>query len=187
MKKKTKGTTKDKIIRPKAKPGDKRIGNCFYLKRSRIGTNRIFESAEDMIAAATEYFQACDENPIFEVDYRGKDVQEVRLPKHRVYTYQGLCVFLGVNTDYFNDFRARVRDKQDETSKAFTLAIKWIDNVIYQNKFEKAACGILNPMIISRDLGLKDQVENKVDASDQFLEMMKRAGSREDNSNNTEL
>ena len=187
MKKKTKGTTKDKIIKAKAKPGDKRIGNCFYLLRSKLGRDRIFERPEDMKSAAIEYFQACENNPIFDTDFRGKDVQEVRLPKHRVYTYQGLCVFLGVNTDYFNDFRTSLRNKTDEKSKAYSLVIKWIDNVIYQNKYEKAACGILNPMIISRDLGLKDQVENKVDASDQFLEMMKRAGSREDNSNNTEV
>ena len=164
-----------KETRAKAKDGDKRIGNCFYLKRAKAGRDRIFSNPQDMIDAAIEYFDACDNNPIYDIDFRGKDVKEVAIPKHRVYTYQGLCVFLDVNTDYFSDFRDRIKGKEDETSKDFARVIKWIDNVIYQNKFEKAACGILNPMIISRDLGLKDSTETKVDAGNGFLELMKRA------------
>ena len=128
-----------------------------------------------MYDAAVEYFETCDNNPIYELDYRGKNLTKILLPKHRVYTYQGLCVFLDVNTDYFTDFKDSIKGKTDELSSDFSRVIKWIDNVIYQNKFEKAACGILNPMIISRDLGLKDSTETKVDAGNGFLELMKRA------------
>ena len=171
------GTPKNRVYKAKAKPGDKRLGNCFYLLRTKVGTNCIFETPEDMKQAAIEYFLMCDNNPIYRTDFRGKDVTEVKIPLKRVYTIEGLCNFLDVNTDYFNDFYNRKKDLEDEKSKDFIRVIKWIRATIYQNKFEGAACGELNPVIISRDLGLKDQVENKIDASDQFLELMKRANN----------
>ena len=172
-----KNAKKEVIPRAKAKEGDKRIGNCFYMLRAKSGRDKIFSSPEELKNAATEYFIACNNNPIFSVDYRGKDVIQVDLPRQRVYTVKGLCIFLGVNSDYFSDFKDLIKGKTDEQSKEFSRVITWINDVIYTNKFEGAASGMLNPVIISRDLGLKDQVENKIDASDQFLELMKRANN----------
>lgn len=102
--------------------------------------------------AACEYFQWCEDNPLIEIDFRGKDANEVELPKMRPFTIQGLCRYLDCNTKYFNDFR-------DAKHKDFSEILTRIMDTIYEQKFTGAASGFLNPNIIARDLGLADKKE----------------------------
>lgn len=135
------------------------IGNQFWKLRSKHGRNKLFASPQLMMEAAEEYFQWCEENPLIEIDYRGKDVEQVRLPKMRPYTIQGLCLYLDCNTVYFNQFYSEVKDKKDKISKDFSQIITRIREIIYNQKFSGAASGFLNPNIIARDLGLTDKAD----------------------------
>jgi hypothetical protein len=51
--------------------------------------------------------------------------------------------------------------KTNPNYKDFSQVITRIGKVIYTNKFEGASAGVFNHNIIARDLGLKDQTENK--------------------------
>lgn len=138
-------------------------GNEFWKQRSKHGRDKIFATPEIMWEAAQEYFTWCEENPLIEIDFRGKDAQKVDLPKMRAFTQEGLCLFLDVNTKYFNEFEKRLTEMPeltDEQRKGFSDVITRIREVIRVQKFTGAAAGFLNPVIISRDLGLKDQTEN---------------------------
>lgn len=127
-------------------------GNQFWTLRSKHGRDKIFASPEIMEEAACEYFQWCEDNPLIEIDFKGKDATEVELPKLRAFTIHGLCRYLHVNTKYFNDFK-------DANHEGFSEVLTRIMETIYDQKFTGAAAGFLNPNIIARDLGLTDKKE----------------------------
>lgn len=132
-------------------------GNSFWNLRSKHGRDTLFGSPEAMWEAACEYFEWCEDNPLIEVDWVGKDAVRVEKPKMRAFTYQGLCGYLDCNTDYFRQFKSKLTEDQ----QGFSWVITRIDDVIYNQKFTGAAAGFLNANIISRDLGLTDKTENK--------------------------
>lgn len=128
------------------------IGNQFWKQRSKHGRDKIFSNSEDLWNAATEYFEWCDKNPWVKIDWVGKTSKEVQRKTQRPYTLSGLCIFLGVNTKYFNDFK-------ETCSNDFSEVITRIEEVIKTLKFEGATVGAFNPLIIARDLGLRDKQE----------------------------
>lgn len=69
----------------------------------------------------------------------------------RAMTLSGLCLFLDIADNTFRLYRAR-DDFKEVTEK--------IDQVIRWQKFTGAAAELLNPVIIARDLGLKDSHEH---------------------------
>lgn len=145
-------------------------GNKFWLLRSKHGRNRIFETPDIMWKAACEYFEYCTENPLYEtelmkvkVSRESEKILKEQLPKMRAFTLQGLCLFLGVNTVYFNQFEASLKVKGCEIDKDFSKIVTRIRETIYEQKFTGAAAGFLNPNIIARDLGLKDRTINEIE------------------------
>lgn len=148
------------------------LGNEFWKLRSKHGRDKLFASPKDLWEAACEYFQWCEDNPLLEAEQvksnslkldkndDGKLVAVpnlIELPKMRAFTLQGLCLYLGTNTKYFNDFEDGLKGKDDDLSNGFSEIITRIRDVIYNQKFTGAAAGFLNPNIIARDLGLSDK------------------------------
>jgi len=124
-------------------------GNEFWKNRSKHGRDKIFSSPEILLEESLKYFQWCIDNPFIEVDFRGKDAKEVYIPKMRPFTWDGLELFLGVES---------LREyKKNPDYKEFSQVIARIGKIIYEQKFSGAAAGFLNPNIIARDLGLKEQ------------------------------
>lgn len=136
-------------------------GNQFWKLRSKHGRDKIFATPNLMWKAACEYFEWCDSNPLIEIDFKGKDAYKVEIPRMRPYTLHGLCLYIGCNTKYFNDFDDGIKGNKDDLSKDFSEVITRIRETIYHQKFSGAAAGFLNPNIIARDLGLSDKKELK--------------------------
>jgi hypothetical protein len=136
-------------------------GNGFWKLRSKHGRDRIFETPEIMWEAACEYFTACEENPLIEIDFKGKDAEQVHIPRMRAFTIERLCLFLDVHKGYFLEFKKALKD--DQLGRDFSRVIARIEQTIYSQKFEGASAGFLNANIIARDLGLKDTVVNEVE------------------------
>ena len=129
-------------------------GNQFWKLRSKHGRDKLFASPELLWEAACEYFEWCDKNPWIKTDYKSADVVKVEIPIGRVYTLTGLCLYLDCSTKYFENFESNNIDSED-----FMGIITRIRETIQTQKFEGAASGVFNPLIISRDLGLKDVQE----------------------------
>lgn len=125
-------------------------GNQFWKLRSKHGRDKLFASPELLWKAACEYFGWCDENPLIEIDYKGKDADRVSIPKMRPYTLQGLCLYLDCNTEYFRHFKKNLKDDEID----FYRVVTRIEETIYNQKFTGAASGFLNQSIIAFDLGL---------------------------------
>ena len=149
-KKNKKEKSKDK------KPGtDARIGNQFWKARSTHGRKPIFETSEILWAAACEYFEWVDKNPLYAaelVKYQG-EATEKEVPKMRAMTILGLCIFLDISHDSWLDYKKR---------NDFIGVTTQIDSIIKTQKFEGASAELLNPNIIARDLGMADKIDKTV-------------------------
>lgn len=131
-------------------------GNSFWQLRSKHGRDKLFTSPEILWEAAQEYFKNCEQNPLLEADWVGKDAIEVKKPKMRAFTWAGLELYLDI--DSLREY------KTNPDYKDFSQVITRIEKIMYEQKFTGAAAGLLHPNIIARDLGLVDkkEIENTV-------------------------
>lgn len=141
-------------------------GNQFWKLRSKHGRDKLFASPDLLWEAACEYFEWCEKNPLIEIDFKGKDADKVELPKMRVFTLQGLCLYMDCSTSYFRQFKSERSENKD-----FVTVIEKIEETVYNQKFTGAAAGFLNANIISRDLGLLDRSEIKHDLPKAFMNL----------------
>lgn len=127
----------------------------FWEVKTRVGRKKLFSSPEVLWEEAMKYFKWCVDNPLYSIDYKGKDAEEVWIPKMRAFTWQGLHMFLGIETLRFY--------KKEPQYAAFLPIIKRIGDIMYRQKFEGAAAGFLNSSIIARDLKLVEHqvIKNK--------------------------
>ena len=134
-------------------------GNEFWKQRSKHGRDKLFKTPELLWNAACEYFQWIEENPLYELDWKGKDADEVHRPHIRPFTIQGFVLYCDASVNFFNQFEESLKGKKDKLSKDFSLITMRIRETIFRQKFEGAACGFYNANIIARDLGLTDKAD----------------------------
>jgi hypothetical protein len=171
---KPKGTdiTKKEIrdFKKKVKSGEIKI-ESRYLKKSKIGRERIFAEPEDMLQAAEEYFHFVDTTPFENWEWKNTatGLRKVAVPVRRPYSVGGMMLYFGTTYTYLLEFKkARMAEannpnkSEEERAKAvhFTSIIQWIESCVREQKFDGAAVGHFNANIISRDLGLIDKTEN---------------------------
>lgn len=129
--------------------------NNFWEQRSSQGRKPIFESPDDLWQACCEYFTWVEENPLDEIKpmtvakggNEGSAIANAVIPHMRAMTLSGLCIFLDISQQAWYNYAAR-SGFVDVTTRAY--------EIIRTQKFEGAAGGFLNPVIIARDLGLSD-------------------------------
>jgi len=151
-------------------------GNQFWKLRAKHGRDKLFKTPELFWDACAEYFQWCDDNPFYKAEQSraGKSKKEpsigsegitevdtglIDIPVMRPYTIQGLCIYLDTNAHYFKEFEDGLKGKEDKLSKDFSVIVKRVREIIYNQKFSGAASGFFNPSIIARDLGLSEKSE----------------------------
>lgn len=142
--------------------------NRWWELRSKHGRDKLFASPDLMLEAAKEYFKWCDDNP--EYEYKpmvvsiggnaGSSVEMVKVPKKQPYSLMGLCLYLGVSSAYFRQFKLEQKDKPE--NRDFLSVITIIEQAIYKQQYDGAASGFFNANIISRALGLVEKVEAEV-------------------------
>lgn len=132
-------------------------GNEYYKLRSKDGRDRIFDKPEDLLNACNDYFEWCINNPLKEqvlqkrkINRDEEVIEKHTIDKMRAYTLEGMCNFLDISVDGFKLYEKR---------KDFVAVTTRARQIIYNQKFEGAASGFLNPNIIARDLGLSDKKE----------------------------
>lgn len=99
---------------------------------------------------AVEYLNWCQDNPIYAIEYYGKDAVECEVPKMRAPSIRGFCVFANITSATWYNY-AKIPTYLDICSH--------ISDALFEIKFSGAAAGVLNPNIIARDLGLVDKKE----------------------------
>lgn len=135
--------------------------NCWQL-RLKHGLDGKFKTPEEIWENFMLYVQWAEENPLIEVDFRGKDAMKVEIPKKRVLTKDGFALACG-----FACWAtlATYRNKSEDFAKVFTR----IEQAITLQKFEGASSGFFNHNIIARDLGLMNQEQVTMQVNEVIL------------------
>lgn len=152
--------SKDALLEGKELVDDGSVAPYHFAKRNELWKlaqnymrkDRRYE-ADTLMMKILQYFVWADDNPLIEnklVTYEGVSNLE-EIPKLRATTITGCCLFLGIPDKTWRDWRQERMD----LSPVLRFAESWM----YQRKFDGAAAGLLNPMIISRDLGLAEKTE----------------------------
>lgn len=155
-------------------------GNNFWTMRSKHGRDKIFQTPELMEKAALEYFQSVIDNPFMVAEkgqgntarfYAGDDANGnpiykdnvVYMPRIKPFTIMGFCRYCGADVDFLAAFERsfNTEKKDDPRKKDFLAVIKWIRDVIKDQQLSAASSGLLKENIISRVLGLADNINNK--------------------------
>ena len=131
-------------------------GNRFWELRGKHGRDRIIEDHVKLFEDATEYFNWCDENPIYitEIVNSKMGIQLVEKPMRRPYQKDALALSVGLS-----EWRL-IKDLK-KVSEDFSQTVTRIERIIYTQKFEGASVGQFNPNIIARDLQLTENIDHK--------------------------
>lgn len=131
------------------------LGNKFWEARSSHGRNPKFATADDLWQACCEYFSWVEDHPLIEAKpfaFQGQSwIEDV--PKMRAMTFDGLHIFLDITDQTWHNYKNRGEDFLDVINRA--------EKIMRNQKFTGAAADLLNPNIIARDLGLKENVSNE--------------------------
>ncbi len=170
-------------------------GNQIWKLRSKHGRDKLFASPDLLWEAAIEYFQWCDEHPIIRYEQKKgttnikvdkdtdmSDLKEsmnnlVEIPSRRPYLIQGLCLYIGADSEYFTNFensqKVKVeRDSSDLVASDFLRICKLIRETINRQKLEGGLSQEFNPTIVARICGLVDKQESKHDVSDELKSLL---------------
>lgn len=136
------------------------MAHLWEIGASRLGKPPCFNSPEEMLERAIEYFKWCEDNPLGEHKIFAQQgaIVDGEVKHRRPYTQAGLCVYLGISEDTWRNYRDR--------KPAYFEVTKLITDAMYDQKFAGASAGIFNANIIARDLGLKDKSEIDHQSSD---------------------
>ena len=143
-------------------------GNEWWKKRSKHGRDKIFKDPKILLEACYEYFRFNKKDPIYisEVVKSGPQAGRIiNVPITKPLSMRGLCIFLGVNTTYFNDFEAALNINEKEIDADYSKVIKHIRETIEHQMLTGASVGTYKENIIARLVGLTDKSEQKVTAT----------------------
>lgn len=150
-------------------------GNRFWEARSSHGRKPLFANPEDLWEACCEYFAWVEDNPLWEnkvAQFQG-GVVDMPAAKMRVMTLTGLCLFIDISLDAWHNYRKR---------DGFIVVCEQAETTIREQKFAGASAGLFNPMIIARDLGLKEATTQEITGKDggaiEIAEMSDREKAR---------
>lgn len=142
-------------IRPD--PSDKpylALSETAREQKARPGRQAIYQSADEILHAALEYFAWTDANPLLKRKTQfsapvGKFFAADE-PHVRPYTLNGLVIYMGIAHETWLNYK-----KNPE----YSGVCQSIETSIYQQKLAGAAAGFFNAAIIARELGLADKQE----------------------------
>lgn len=129
-------------------------GNRLWEARSSAGPKPMFETAEELRECVLEYFSWAFENPLHDVrpmKGEGGNIEMISVPKMRAMTVTGLCLFLNISRQTWENWKSRRADLVDICT--------WAENCIRTQKLEGAAANLLNPSIIAREISLGETTE----------------------------
>jgi hypothetical protein len=132
-------------------------------KRALLKPRPLFADPSELAEAAMEYFTWVHETPVVDnvpTHYKG-EMFFLEHYKIRAMSWKAFRVFLGISSSTMNYYR-----RNDKFAEVFSI----IDDIMFSQKFEGAAAGLLNASIIQRDLGLAEKTV--VEGGDKPLQMV---------------
>jgi hypothetical protein len=128
-----------------------RKGNSYWklAKGFGVGAEKKY-TPEELWATAVEYFHWVEGHPLYEEEVFGTG-KSMMVARMRAMTVIGFCLYAHIGRRTYDGYCA------DEAYLPITTRIR---DVIYTQKFEGAAAGLLQPNIIARELGLREHTDH---------------------------
>lgn len=129
------------------------------LGRSGRGQDAIFRTPQSLVVTFIDYVNFNNARTDFDKKEWKTENGELVTKVTRVIlplSWMGFCVYCGVSTQYFNDFKTK---KTYLENPDFAVVIQYIKDMIGSNQLAGAGAGIFNANIIMRVLNLKDSIE----------------------------
>jgi hypothetical protein len=122
-----------------------------------MAKNKYIESPEKLLEFFKDYVKHEANNPMYKVDYVGKEGRLEKTPIETPITFEGFEVYL-FQKEIINDLGDYASNKDGRYSNYATI-ITYIRKHCFVHNFKGAAVRLFDPNLIARKLGLKEQVE----------------------------
>lgn len=123
-------------------------------QKPKVGKPAFYQSSEEILHAAVEYFAWSDANPLYQRKTQFSATTGTFYaadhPLKRPWTIKGLCCYMGISHETWTNYKR---------NPDYNTTCLLIEDEIFQQKFAGAAAGFFNAAIIARDLGLADKQE----------------------------
>lgn len=148
------------------------MAELWEVAKRNVGQPPCFNSPDEMLSKAYDYFAWCKEHPLQESKPFSSQGEVIYgdVFKMRAMTQEGLCVFLNVSVSTWHNYKNKPE---------YLEVTRHIESIMREQKFSGAAAGLLNPNIIARDLGLKDASEVDHKSSDGSMRTYKPSDYKE--------
>jgi hypothetical protein len=115
---------------------------------------KLIETPEKLLQLFKDYVKHESENPMYRVDYVGKEGKQVKTPLETPITFDGFEVYLFQN-EIISDLGHYSCNKDGRYSE-YVPIIAYIRKHCYIHNFKGAAVKLFDPNLIARKLGIKD-------------------------------
>ena len=125
-----------------------------------MAKHKYIESPDKMWEYFTKFVEHEKSNPMYKVEYVGKDGDQVNTPLQVPITFEGFECWLadeGIICDL-----GQYSANRDKAYDEYATIITRIRQNCFSQNFKGAAVGLFNANIIAKKLGLKDQVEQTI-------------------------
>ena len=141
----------------------------FWLQRSEEDPKRIFSDPFVLLQECYAYFEWRKNHPWYRYEQRKQPVKPiiddltgaiiipddlVKIPIESPLQLLELCMFLGVSSNFFLDFKRDMIKQKDKKGLDMARVIAHVEDVIRAHKMTGASVGAFNANIIAQDLGL---------------------------------
>lgn len=111
-----------------------------------------------------EYIKHESDNPMYKVEYVGRDGSKVLTPLSVPITFEGFECWLA-DAEHINDLGDYACNKDNRYAEYATIITRIRKNC-FANNFKGAAVGLFNANLIAKKLGLVERTENKHEVSE---------------------
>ncbi len=122
--------------------------------------NKYIESPDLLWQLFEQYVQHEYNNPMFKVEYVGKDGRIERTPLETPITFEGFECYLA-DKKVINDLGDYAKNDNGRYTDYAPIITRITKNCFVHN-FKGASVGLFNPNIIAKKLGLVEKVQNDV-------------------------
>lgn len=122
-----------------------------------MAKHKYIETPEKLWELFTRYVEHERDNPMYKIEYVGKDGKEVHTPLQVPITFEGFECWLA-DEGIINDLGHYSQNLDDRYSDYVPIITRIRNNCFAQN-FKGASVGLFNANLIARKLGIADKKE----------------------------
>jgi hypothetical protein len=119
-----------------------------------MSKTKYIETPEKLLELFKEYVKHSVENPMYRIDYVGKEGKQVKTPLETPVTFDEFEIYL-FQKEIINDLGDYSKNKDGRYSE-YAPIIAYIRKFCFNHNFKGAAVKLFDPNLIARKLGIKD-------------------------------